>query len=76
MMKRAAALAYLVTLAAFAAQPQETPESAGGRLKLGVWERELPEMGRVTTGVLTAGKDSFLFMPPARWRASRRTPPV
>jgi hypothetical protein len=76
-MKIAAILTGLASLvAAFAAQPHATPEAAGVAMKLGVWERELPEMGRVTTGVLTVGKDSFLFMPPARWRAESDAPGV
>jgi hypothetical protein len=75
-MKLAAILTLWTSLAAFCAQPQATPEAPGMGLKLGIWERELPEMGRVTTGVLTAGNDSFLFMPPARWRAESDPPGV
>jgi hypothetical protein len=67
-MKIAATFAFLASIVALAAQPHATSEAGGEALKLGIWERELPEMGRVTTGVLKVGKDSFLFMPPARWR--------
>ena len=59
----------MISLAALTAEPDAAPEAGAAGLKLGIWERELPEMGRVTTGVLTAGKDTFLFMPPAQWRA-------
>ncbi len=36
-------------------------------LKFGTWQRHFPEMGMVTTGVLTAGKEVYLLMPPANW---------
>jgi hypothetical protein len=57
---------FLATVALLAQPESKTAVGAQG-LKYGVWQQELPEMGKVTTGVLTAGKDSYLFMPPANW---------
>jgi hypothetical protein len=65
-------VALSVTLAlAVVASPSPGSSISELNLTLGVWERELPEMGRVRTGLLTVGETRYLLMPPARWRGEK-----
>ena len=61
------ALPLFFASVALLAQPESNTAVGAQGLKYGIWQRELPEMGRVSTGVLTVGKDSYLFMPSANW---------
>ena len=66
-MSPARILPLFITGVMLLAEPASNRVAEGQELKVGIWRRELPEMGLVTTGVLTAGKDAYLFMPPANW---------
>ncbi|MCL4178658.1 MAG: hypothetical protein KJ072_13060 [Verrucomicrobia bacterium] len=67
-MRRAGLILPVIFAGILAAEPGPKTAGGGSGLRIGIWQRDLPEMGKVTTGVLTAGEDTFLVMPPANWR--------
>ena len=67
-MKSKALMPSLFCALILAVEPCVASEAVSVGMKSSIWRQELPEMGTITTGVLTIGQKSFLFMPPVGWQ--------